>query len=69
MRLHDMRKNKKSLAQSGTAAPPSREREGKLIQARISDEAYKKLAARAKLDTRTMSNYIEHLVYRHLETE
>jgi hypothetical protein len=40
--------------------------EKKLVQARISEEAFDKLAALADKDTRSMANYVERLLYQHL---
>jgi len=65
MRFHVMVKKRKTSQTIGTPLS-ERERAGKLVQARISDEAHKQLVALARRDTRTMSNYLERLVYQHL---
>jgi phosphoribosyl-ATP pyrophosphohydrolase len=55
---------RKKPVQSTVAS--GRDRQGRLVQARISDEAYEQLAARADKDTRSIANYVERLVYQHL---
>jgi hypothetical protein len=44
----------------------ARTKQRNLVQTRLSDKSYRALKAKAKASTRSMANYLKHLIDEHL---